>query len=308
MSYYYKYNFVSPEPIYALVKEELKSYFDSGAVDDLLFPVYTNKCLEKLGKGSYVIREEVLFMEDYEARLPDNFYAVKEAWLCADMEGFPYRSPNSFYSQAASVDTIQVSPVIVGDRACQNSQCDDPACNGTECMPVVIQAVYKTNQEVRRSFRKMYLLKPGNISVRNNCSLDCANFGSSAPDSFDIRDNKFVTNFKTGTVYLVFYATDYDSQDNQLIPDNYRIKEYIEHYIKYKVFENLTHQATNETFNQIHQKMSYYKQLSDEAYIMAETEMKKQTAYQKQQRIKSTLNRLNRYELPYRTPWRRRNN
>ena len=28
MSYYYKYNFISPEPIYATVKEELKSYFD----------------------------------------------------------------------------------------------------------------------------------------------------------------------------------------------------------------------------------------------------------------------------------------
>ena len=83
MSYYYKYNFVSPEPLYATVKEELKSYFDTGAVDDLLFPTYLDKCLKKLGRTTYVISEQVLFIEDFEARLPDNFHAVREAWMCA---------------------------------------------------------------------------------------------------------------------------------------------------------------------------------------------------------------------------------
>ena len=69
MSYYYKYNFVSPSPIYAVVKEELKSYFDTGAVDDLLFPTYLDKCLRKPGRATYVISEEILYIEDSEARL-----------------------------------------------------------------------------------------------------------------------------------------------------------------------------------------------------------------------------------------------
>ena len=60
MAYYYKYNFVSPEPIYSIVKEELKSYFDTGAVDDLMFPTYLDKCLQKMGRSSYVIAEQTL--------------------------------------------------------------------------------------------------------------------------------------------------------------------------------------------------------------------------------------------------------
>ena len=297
MSYYYKYNFVSPEPIFATVKEELKSYFDSGAVDDLMFPSYVNKCLSHLGKGSYNIVEQVLYIEDYQVRLPDNFYAVREAWLCADINGFPYRTPNSFYSQAASTDTIQVSPVISGGVACQNTECQNDSCNGTECMPELIQAVYKTNNEYTTTHRKMYLLKPGNISVKAHCTLDCANFGSSAADSFDIRDNKFVVNFRCGTVYLLFYATDYDNTGNQLIPDNYRIGEYIEHYLKYKVFETLSNQVNDETFKQLDAKRQYYEQKSDESYILAESEIKKQTAYQKQRAIKRNLNSLNRYKI-----------
>jgi hypothetical protein len=307
MSYYYKYNFVSPEPVYALVKEELKSYFDTGAVDDLLFPTYLDKCLKKLGQSSYVISQELLYIEDFEARLPDNFYAVREAWLCTSIPGYPYQTANSFYSQAASETTIQISPVTSNGQPCTNLECTT-GC--PTCMPELVQAVYKTNQQVAVEYHRQYLLKPGNISVRANCSLDCANFGSSAADSFDIRDNKFVTNFRHGVVHLVFYATEYDEIGNQMMPDNYRIREFIEAFIKYKVFETLVNQTNDETFNQLQQKLVYYKQLHDEAFIMANIEIKKQDAYAKQRRIRKDLNRFNMYELPNRTNrygWRRNN-
>jgi hypothetical protein len=324
MSYYYKYQFVSPEPIYAIIKEELKSYFDTGAIDDLMFPTYLNKALNKLGKSSYVISEEILFIDDFQSRLPDNFYAVREAWLCTEIPGYPYQSPNSFYSQASSSTTIQISPLIVGGNICNNTTCQNSQCDGT-CMPEIIQAVYKTNNEIARSYRREYLLQPGNISVRQNCGVEYTNNwemyreapnvrqftpGSASYDSFDIRDNKFVTNFRKGVVHLIFYSTENDEVGNQLIPDNYRIREYVEVFIKYKMYETLTNQTNDETFNQLQQKMMYYKQLYDEAYIMADIEIKKQTAWEKQRRIKNDLNRNKMYELPNRTNrfGRRRNN
>jgi hypothetical protein len=307
MSYYYKYNFISPEPVYATVKEEFKSYFDTGAVDDLLFPTYLDKCLRKLGRSSYVISEQLLYIEDFEARLPDNFFAVREAWLCTSIPGYPYQTANSFYSQAASQTTIQVSPVISGGAPCTNLECTT-GC--PTCMPELIQAVYKTNQQVAVEYHRQYLLKPGNISVKAHCDLQCANFGSSAADSFDIRDNKFVTNFRNGVVHLVFYSTAYDGAGNELIPDNYRIREFVEAFIKYKMIETLTNQTNDETFNQLQTKLAYYKQQADEAFIMADIEVKKQDAWTKQRRIIQDLNRFNRYELPnrsYRYGWRRNN-
>jgi len=323
MSYYYKYNFTTPEIVYSTVKEELKSYFDTGAIDDLMFPTYADKCLRKLGRSSYVIAEQILYIEGYEARLPDNFFAMREAWMCAEVPQYPYQSANSFYSQAASQTTIQVSPITYGGPACSNVGCTDPQCGG-ECMPELIQTVYKTNNQVARSFTQSYLLKPGNISARRNCSLDYNNNpeaygyngvannssspGSSSVDSFDIRDNKFVTNFQRGVVQIIFYANEYDTAGNQMIPDNFRVREYIEAFIKYKMFETLSNQVNDETFQQIQQKLVYYKQLSEEAFIMADIEIKKQDVYAKQRRVTQDLNRLNMYELPNRTNrygWRR---
>ena len=108
---------------------------------------------------------------------------------------------------------------------------------------------------------------------------------------------------------MIFYATEYDDIGNQLIPDNFRIREYVEAFIKYKVFEMLSNQLTDETFQQISQKLAYYKQLSEEAFIMADIEIKKQTPWEKQRRIKNDLNRFNMYELPNRSnrSGRRRN-
>ena len=321
MSYYYKYNFTTPEIVYSTIKEELKSYFDTGAVDDLLFPTYLDKCLRKLGRTTYIISETALFIEDFQARLPDNFYAVREAWMCSEVPGNSYQTANSFYSQAATQTTIQVSPVISNQVPC-NSNCPPDNCT---CMPDLIQAVYKTNQQTPRSYTKQYLLKPGNISVRKHCDVDYTNNwsfqdspipvneftpASSSLDSFDIRDNKFVTNFRQGIVHLVFYATEYDNGGNQMIPDNYRIREYIEAFIKFKIFETLTNQTNDETFQQLQQKLVYYKQMSEEAFIMADIEIKKQDVYAKQRRIQNDLNRFNMYELPNRTNrygWRRNN-
>jgi hypothetical protein len=321
MSNFYKYNFISPEPVYSTVKEELKSYFDTGAVDDLMFPTLLDKALKKLGKTTYVITEEILFIEDFQARLPDNFYAVREAWMTTEVHGYPYQSANSFYSQTDST-TIQVSPIISNGVPCTNANCTT-GC--PTCMPELIQAVYKTNNSVARSFRHSYLLKPGNISAKQHCGVEYTNNwemyaqspaihqsspGSAGYDSFDIRDNKFVTNFRNGVVNLIFYATEYDEIGNQLIPDNYRIREYVEAFLKFKVFETLTNQVNDETFNQLQQKMMYHKQAYEEAYIMADIEIKKQTVYEKQRRIKNDLNRFNMYELPNRTNRynRRRNN
>jgi hypothetical protein len=317
MSYYYKYNFVSPEGSYSTVREEFKSYFDTGSIDDLMFGTWLNKALNKLGKSSYIISEEILYIEDFEARLPDNFYAVREAWACTEIMGYPYQTANSFYSQAATATTIQVSPMVVDGQPCNEPNCEGNACD--PCMPNLVQAIYKTNNEFTRTFHREYLLQPGNISAKKQCDVEYTEAWERVPkqrntpfsssyDSFDIRDNKFVTNFRNGVVHLVFYATEYDNVGSQMIPDNYRIKEYVEAFIKFKCIEMLMNQITDETFNQLQQKLAYYKQQYEEAFIMADIEIKKSTPWQKQRKIKEDLNRHRMYDLPghvHRYGWRR---
>lgn len=286
MSQFYNYEFTSPEPVYALIKEELKSYFDAHMVDDLLFPIWADKCLKKLGRGTLKIVPTVLHIKDFQARLPDNFHAVREAWLCTHVN-IPYQLPNARYQEAHSLSTKMDSNNIICDKC-------------AECaLPDIIKAVYKTTNTVLFHFRREYLLKPGNIWSVGKCDKPCANFHSHGPESFEVRDNKFTVTFREGIVNLLYYHIEIDeSTGYQMIPDNIRIKEYIEYYIKYKIFEQLFNQISDETFPQIQAKMTLYKQQADEALILAQIEIKKETLYRRHQKIVDELHKFDKYQLP----------
>lgn len=283
-SNYYKYNFISPEPTYALVKEQLKSYFDTGAVDDTLFGIWTNDCLKKLGKGTLKINQTLLNIDNFEARLPDGFDTVREAWLCAAFD-VSLQNPSARYTQIVSTSTRLDDPDVHCDLC---SECE---------IPDIVRAVFKTTNEVLFQFRRTYLLKPGNISVHSDCAMECANIGIESQESFDIRDNKFVVTFRQGVVHLVYYSNEYDESGYQLIPDNIRIREYIASYLKYRIFEQLYNQITDETFAQIEKKYENYKQEQYEKKVLADIETRKQTVWQKRQATNRLHRRFKRYDI-----------
>lgn len=283
MAYYYKYNFVSPEPLYALVQSELESYFATGAVDDLLFPKWTEKCLKKLGRSSYKINEAILFVDGYQAKLPPDFIAVREARACTEYAHPSIRKPGAFYKQIIT-------------------RLDDPRqydnCLPCDTCPTDVVVTYKVNEEYTPYSTKVaHLLQPGNISVLKNCSVDCLNLGVQSNDIFDIRDGKFITNFSSGDVHVVYYSEEVDDNGYQLIPDNEFIQEYIEMFLKYKVFEKLSNSIVDETFNQIQSKKQEYELKAQEAYVRAKIENRLETKEQVVRAIKRTNRRNDRFKI-----------
>jgi len=286
MSPYYQYSYTSVEPIIALVSEELKSYIDTNAIDSSIWSIYVSKCLRKLGKGMLQIQPLILEICDFQARLPDNFHSVREAWLCTN-ETHAYKLPGADYQEV----TMQSTSTLLDSNVSYCTPC------ATCSTPDVIKAVYKTTHQAFAYYTKQYLLKPGNINTKELCASNCNNLSSQATDTFDIIGNKFVTNFTEGTVYLLYYSTELDESGYQLIPDNFRIQEYIEAFIKQKVFEQLSNQVVDETYNQIQQKAQYYKQVADEAFIMADIESKKSTVHKKIEKIKAEKHRFDKYKI-----------
>lgn len=283
MSLFYKYEFVSPEPLLALISEELKSYLDTGALDTLVWPIYVSRCLERLGRGSYRIVPAIISIDNFETRLPDDFYKVREAWACNDCSS-TYQHPSAVYEQMSSCSTRLDTP----DMYCKKCE---------ECeTPDIINVIYKTTNTVAYSFQQSHLLKPGNINARNHCGDYCLNANASGPDTFDVRDNKFVVNFREGTVYLLYYSKELTDDGYEYIPDNLRIKEYIEAYIKAKMFEQLSNQVTDETYNQIQAKADKYKMMADEAFQVARVESRLETPYDKHRKILQTLHRNDKFQ------------
>lgn len=284
MPHYYKYNFISPESTYALVKEEFKTQFDTGAVDDTLFPVYTKKCLDKLGRGTYPINNALLNVQDFQSRLPDGFLGVREAWLCTSIDN-SVQWPSAQYNQIIQTSTRIDNPDVYCDTC---NECENPA---------MIRAIYKTTSEVLFSVKRSYLLKPGNINVKSGCDAPCMNIGAPGPDTYDIRDNKLVVTFREGTVYLVFYEVESNEDGYQLIPENVRIQEYIESYLKWKISEQICNMVPDEGYRRAKEDLDRYQAEMYEKQALAEIEMKKETTEEKIRAIQRVRNRNNKYKI-----------
>jgi hypothetical protein len=283
MSIYYNFKYKSSEPLVAEVKEMLRSYFSSGIIDDVLFPKWIEFCLGKLRKTTFRIQESVLQIQDYQACLPDDFNSVREAWLCTTTAPTLYQDPSSiYYQKECRVDVVE------------RDKCDP--CFLTEDCTTDYLVTHKRTGMTMFSFKRTFLLKPGNINTKKHCAEDCINLYSNAADSFDIHNGNFVCNFPEGCVNLVYYA--YPEEDGErLIPDDLWIEDYIRKYLIFKCFEQLSNVVTDETFNQIDRKKQEAKQDMNEAFVAAESESKKETIDAKMRAIKASYNRNQKYNI-----------
>lgn len=282
-SYYYTQEFVSPQQLYAEVKEEMKSYFATAVVDDTMFPIYTSNALQKLGRGTLQIDEVVLELENRSVCLPANFKYIREVWACRT-EFLSVPDPRAVYSSQSYV----IAPY--GDfDPCEPCACPAPTCSTKK------QVVTKTTGETIFSFEHHYKLSPGSRSTLNHCANECVQRSLDADDTFHIDGNKLSTAFTTGFLHIVYYKLDYDESDFQLIPDNYRIREYLKAFLKYKMYEQIFNEVSDESFSQAERKYQIYKQEYHDAFIGADAEVKKETLQQKVNSIHASRRRMNKY-------------
>jgi hypothetical protein len=291
---FYKYDFTSPAPLFAKIKEELRSYFDAGLIDDLLFPTWLNMALRRLGKSTYYVTDTIVEIEKYTGLLPANFHKVKEAWVCSILD-VPGPNNSTIYQEVSSVDSLLLDTNNPLNTVTEEGDCVDCLDPNIEAFPVHIKATYKTTTRQGVSIMRQAMLLPGSHSAMEQC-MGCF-MENNYPYTFDISGNKFLVSFPNGKVHLVFYAHQTDEDGYQLIPDNIKIMDYIENHIKYKIFETMSHMRVDETQQQIIAKMMYYRELEAYSYSEAMAEIRNPSVMDKYRLIKNQRERFRMFNI-----------
>lgn len=277
---------ISPAVIYAEVRVELKSYFDSGAMDDLMFSRWTEEALDQLGVGTYEIKEAYLRLKNNQVKLPTDFIKVRELWSCYTSYSPSIKLPSATYNQY----TCRVNPYKDNYDTC--NECND-------CYPTDYVVTYKTTDEVMFSFKKSHLLQPGNIHCQTKCSDDCMNNNITSPDTFDIRDNKVITNFKNGDLLLIYYGFNEDEEGYRTIPDEHYAKTYVKDYIRFKLFESLFNSTTDESFNQVKYKLEYYENRMNDSRANHSVYSKMNDIYDVKHLILKSYHSLDKFQIRF---------
>lgn len=276
--------FISPSTYIAQVKEELKSYFATGAIDDLMFPIWISDALGEYRKSKFPIFETLLEIKNHSAELPCDFESAKTVWACHTISSNPILNPGSFYGQ---ID-CRITPF---DDKCH--ECfDDGEC--TRLNPDYAVTI-KSTGVTWYTYNLSHLLTPATYQTKDRCSSDCDNLHTHCEDTFDIRGNQIFVNFREGKVHMVYYSNDFTDTGDQLVPDDQFTKNYIVNYLKFKVFESLWNTTSDESVNIIERKMAKAQSDMNDARIIAQTEMKKETRQELIERTKREKLRYNKY-------------
>lgn len=234
-------NFISSEPLIAEVKQELKYYFEAGAISEVLIPTFVDQALRKLKVMVLQPEDLVLHFVNYTAELPCDFALLDRAAL--------YDSHIKFDSGISSLKGYWYKSIecISGCSTC------DPK-----------EEIYEQIIVPTPGFQ-ITMKDPKPIRVyhgsKNLCTEGCENLYSPSPDIIQIRNNRTMSaSFETGCVYVRYFSRPVDEFEIPMIPEILEVEEYVKSYLKFKFFEMLWHTQLDESAVQIERKFQYYKQ------------------------------------------------
>lgn len=254
---YKETNYICIDPLLSEVKQELKAYFEVGALTDAMVPTYVNQALRKLKHITLKRESVVLNFQDFKSRLPEDFYLLN--WAAS------YEIAN-FSSHTLPTSTAYFYSSIVCEGNCSSCFSCDPKFEVYEQITLPSQTVNSPLRLINPRALKVY------FGSKDFCSEDCPN---TKPlylihDTITIEPTLRVSaSFREGCIVVNYMSKPLDEQGLPMIPEQYEIEEFVKSHVKFKFFEQLFNSVTDESFNQIKMKFDYYRQDSYNKFIAA---------------------------------------
>ena len=273
---YNNYKYITSEPLVAEVKQELKTYFEAGAVSEVLIPTFVDQALRKLNVLALRPEEAVVRIEDYKSEMPYDFYLLDYV-LSYSSEVFWDVAVNSVVG--TWYKDIQVD-------GCSTSSSVEMFERISIPMPG-FRISMKDPKWIRVYFESTSL-----------CTENCQNLKVSSTDIIKINQHKKISaTFQEGCLYVKYFSRPVDDHGMVMIPEVLEVEEYVKSYLKFKFFEQMWHSVMDESSKQVETKLQYYKREQLEKLQAAYNILMSKTKQQMADSIVRTRNRFSKFHI-----------
>lgn len=223
---YIKYQ--SALPLINRVKDTLHSFDAAGLIDDGQFFDWIKVEMQELGYGYYEEVETILDVQGYKAVVPRDFVSLYSLMRCT-------------FKGSEIMDTKKVvTPITVNYlETCETNILKAP-CKGFEYFGKYIRMqehVELAFPRYREYETKGFLRWTNRVAKQSACATDCVNVNVTSNDEFTLDSNFFYFNFDKDSVHLRYYRLAVDEDGLPMIPDIASVKQAIEKYIIYRLFQ-----------------------------------------------------------------------
>lgn len=278
------YDWISADSIIAQLKEELRSYFETGVIDDGMFPMYIDHSLKKVGMTMLETIDEIIPLRNKKAILPEGIVFLNDVLYAGDEQNIKGNIPGgtNVYNQTTTEVVLQTDGSI--------NVPGNPEVGST------VQIVERTTNRLLNTYDIVTRLRPATLQAKNMCEDSRFKKFYDYPYYYDVNGRILSTNHPDGELLIRYKKYRVDDEGYPMIPDHVTMQDLVQFYLRYKIFEQLWNSVTDETYNQMQNKMQYYEQKYNEALIMARTEF---VAPSFQQQKESILLRRHKFRRNY---------
>lgn len=231
-------NYITSEPLIAEVKQELKTYFEAGAISEVLIPSFIDQALRKLKVLALRPEEAIIRFENYKSELPYDFYLLDYA--------LSYETNITWETGIQSYSGYWYKNIETG-------------CDGCDTRIETFEQITVPGPGYRISLKVPRWIRVYADST-SLCVDGCENLKVSSTDIIKINQHKKASaSFQEGCVYIRYFSRPVDDYGIPMIPEVLEVEEYIKSYLKYKFFEQMWHSVMDESTKQVTDKLMYYK-------------------------------------------------
>jgi hypothetical protein len=265
--------YVSSAPLIAEIKLQLKNYFESGLLTEAVIPTYIDNGMRKL--GNFVLKPDdyVISIKDYNGSLPQDFFKLIVASSYDWVNEYTAGTPSTTGWYVRNDDCVSCTNCPNEGGVFEKIVIDSTSQKITLKNPEIMRVVYSDSY----------------------CIEDCENKTSTSGNELKIFGNKVTTTFEEGFVNLRYFKKPVDENGLPLIPEVYEVEEFVKAWTTYLLMEQLFNGSSMETYNQVKDKFTFYRQ---NAYAKLESVLnvlKMQSASQ----IKRAIARQRKYNLKH---------
>ena len=227
------------DTLLAEIKSDFSKYDAQGLIDDDSCYRWAYNALRKFGNNIREIQEDIVYVKNGQAKLPDNFFSLYDA----------LRAEAGYYCvNSSKEEDPAILDVLMWKETTTRKQTWDSCatCCKEESEETIKERIFidmNSNEYIDlfyRNPRRLFLGK--NItkdSIAPKCRLQYAPYTSE--DVITIQEKTLYTNFDEGVVFIQYYGLPQDEAGKPIIPEtdmNY-VQEFVEYHLKRKILENI---------------------------------------------------------------------
>lgn len=222
--------FNNTDNLFARIRKRLNSFDAVGIIDEGDFYYYIKEIVERLGVSVYEEIPVVLSIDNYKAKLPDNFSYLYAAYKCDNQTN---KDTERVHPQEGFVYYLEETRQPY--KKCTN--CHAAKINYVDGERVVLRTYVKDVAHTMQ-FNSPTLLRLGSNS-KHMCDVKSPNLFVTNHNEITLDKGFLYTSFASGVVFMKYYGMPLDPESGlPMIPSSTFIEKAIEDYIVYRIIED----------------------------------------------------------------------